>query len=309
MICSNCKTLNSDSSKFCIKCGSQLVNKQVVNNPSDPQNINYNTSQLQGNIAINPNQPISPSMPSYVNNMKNNNNINNYKNNNINVPVLSLKNFVLLIISFILKPFSTFKERSNIFNNLKSSITLTTIISVITTVINLIMTMISSIFVKTLDIKTFKYKTTIVWENLKEIEYFKIIFQQLLTVIIIIFAIAIIYYLASLIVKKNANFSKFLGIAAISVVPLLICNLLLEPLAVLIFPKISTAISIIGLVYTIIILYENINSEVLLDGNMKYYFNLICLSILAITGYYLLINTVTSSVEDSVSDILNNFGF
>lgn len=305
MICSNCKTLNNDSSKFCIKCGSPLVNRQTITNQPSSQNQTYayqNQSQLNNNHNY-----VQMTQTTIMNSPKQS--INNFQSQNINSFVFSFKNCLLLILSFILKPFTTFKEKNNAFNAIKNSMLLTLIIAGVSSIINLFMNMISSIFVKTLDIKTFEYKTTIVWENLKEIKYFQLIFKEFITIVIIILAISIIYYLASLIIKKNANFSKFLGISALSIVPLLVCNILLKPLTVLIFPKISIAISIIGLVYTIIILYENINSVILLDGNMKYYFNLICLSIIAIAGYYLLINTTISSVHDSVNDILNNFEF
>ena len=60
--------------------------------------------------------------------------------------------------------------------------------------------------------------------------------------------------------------------------------------------------------YTIILLYEGMNSELLLEGNAKYYFNLVCLSILGIAAYYLYMKLFMSSISGGLEDIMDLFG-
>ena len=64
---------------------------------------------------------------------------------------------------------------------------------------------------------------------------------------------------------------------------------------------------IIGLIYTIILLYENMNNEILLEGNVKYYFNLVCLSILAVVIYFLYMKLVIGPATDGLEEIFDLF--
>ena len=146
-----------------------------------------------------------------------------------------------------------------------------------------------------------------VWENLKEIKYIQVIGQTFLIYLGIIFVVACVYYIAGLVVKKQPNFSRLLGVTAISVVPMLLCALLLSPLLTMIYAPLGVGVTIFGAVYTLIIIYETINNEILLEGNAKYYFNLICLSILIVAGYYIYMKFFMASTGD-LSDIFNMFG-
>lgn len=301
MNCQNCGTLNNIGSKFCIKCGKSLNEGQpiqsmpgssyqeVLNEPIN-KTLNQNSSQNFDTIS----QPM-----------------NNLSNTSTSGAKVSFMSYFFIILAVILKPFTAFKEELNKFNGFKNSIILSLIISVGATLINLISSMLSVVRVKSFDWASGGYKTNWIWENLKNLDYLKIIGKNFLIYLGIIVAIAVVYYLGSLIIKKQTNFSRLLGISALAIIPLLICSLILAPLLSLIWVGLKIPVIIIGVVYTVIIIYEVINNEILLEGNVKYYFNLVCLSILGIVAYYLCIKVFMSSITgelDGLNNIMNMFG-
>jgi len=282
------------------------------------EQMNQNTNAYQ--------QPVEPTINQPVNEVQNsiyeqvNQNTNAYQQpiqnsnseqfiqsniNNSNPSDISFVNYFLIILEIILKPFTTFKEKLNKFEDFKNSIMVTLIVSVIATIVTLLKTMITTV-------KVTSYltgNTEWMWENLKNINYIKVIGINLLIYLGIIFVIAGVYYIESLIAKKQSNFSRLLGISALSVVPAIICSSILAPIFSMIYIQLGVVITIIGIVYTVIIIYEIMNNEILLEGNAKIYFNLICLSILFIALYYLCMKIMMGSVTNGVDNILNQYGF
>ena len=145
-----------------------------------------------------------------------------------------------------------------------------------------------------------------VFENIKEVEFIKVIGQSFLLYLGIIFAIAAIFYIAGLIIKKQPNFSKLLGISAVSVTPLFLCMLVLAPVISMISSDIGMYRTMVGGIYSFILLYEGVNIEIGLDGNVKYYFNLVCLSILGIAAYYMYMKFLGSAIG-GLGDLLDFF--
>lgn len=335
MTCSKCGTQNVENSKFCIKCGNSLntnfsqnnfqnLNQQLYNNsdvqPVQPTNsiVDNQSSNTFNNLASSYNESVQQvqnfNYDATVNSAPQSNIITqpinqNSANTNTNLgnDKMSFTAYLFVILAVILKPFTAFKEELNKFNTFKNSLLVSLIVSGAATIITLLKTMYSAVRVS-----SYSYSGTTkswVWGNLKEINYIKTIGINLLIYLGIILAIAVVYYLASLIIKKQVSFSKFLGISALSIVPFVVCYLVVAPLLAMIYAPLNMAITIIGTVYTIILVYETINSEISLDGNTKYYFNLICLSILSIAAYYLFVKVFKSSVSNGINDILNQFGF
>ena len=148
-------------------------------------------------------------------------------------------------------------------------------------------------------------------DNLQELDFIQIIGRNFIVYLGIILAIAIVYYMASLVAKKQIVFSRILGIAATAIVPFLLGSLILAPVISLIYAPLSIVVSVIGFIYTVIILYETINSEISLEGNAKIYLNLICLSILVIVAYYLYVKLFMSgiSLPGNTNDILDILGY
>ena len=311
MNCPNCGAVNNPGSKFCIRCGTNIEGVQVqTEQPSQVgtatqqpvnQNINPVPSQVT-NASVNQNTSNVQVSP---NSSQNNQTINNQTTSSTNK--ISIVQYFFIIMSVILKPFTAFKEELKKFDVFKNSMIMSLIVSGVSTLINLITTMLNAIIVKSYSWSSGKYTTTWVWENLKDLNYVEIIFKNFLIYLGVIFAIAVVYYLASLVVKKQTNFARLLGIYSLVVTPVLICSLLLAPILSLIWAELAMPVIIIGLIYTIILLYENMNNEILLEGNVKYYFNLVCLSILAVVIYFLYMKLVIGPATDGLEEIFDLF--
>lgn len=304
MNCPNCGTSNNVGSKFCIKCGQSLIDTQTtfeqpIHQSESP--VQEVPTQTMNNMPVqNENNFQSTATPIQ--------NINNSISSNVPTTKVSFMGYFFIILAAILKPFTAFKEELNKFNEFKNSAIMSLIVSGVSTLINLITSMLNVVRVKSFDWSSSGYKTTWVWENLKKLDYLEVIGKNFLIYLGVIVAIAVVYYIASLIVKKQTNFSRLLGISALSVAPMLICSLILSPLLSLIWTELAMPITLVGAVYTIVLLYEGMNSEVLLEGNAKYYFNLVCLSILGIAAYYLYMKLFMSSISGGLDDIMDLFG-
>lgn len=300
MNCPNCGTSNNVGSKFCIRCGQSLEGIQSFTEQSvqtvempfqevSPQSIN--NTPVQGADNFQPNivsqQPVNTNIASEVK--------------------VSFMGYFFIILAVILKPFTAFKEEINKFNSFKNSAIMSLIVSGAATLINLITKMLNVVMVKSYSWSSGGYKTTWTWENLKEIKYLEVAGKNFLIYLGVIVAIAVVYYIASLIIKKQTDFSRLIGISAIAVAPMLVCSLVLSPLISLIWAELAMPITLIGAVYTIVLIYEGMNNEVLVEGNAKYYFNLVCLSILGIAAYYLYMKLFISSISGGLEDIVDLF--
>lgn len=303
MLCIKCGTQNNDASKFCIGCGHNLLESQTnqtfnsVNssNIEQPSQMNYTQpSQMnydQPSAYTNYNQ-MQPLQTGYA---QSSTQTNSYNNTSVK---MSISEYFFILLAVILKPFTAFKEELNKFNGSKNSAILSIVVSGVATIVNLITSMLNAVMIKSFDFSSHGYKTTWTWENLKNINYLEVIGKNFLIYLGVIFAIAVVYYIASLILKKQTNFARLLGISAMAVAPMLICSLILSPLLSLIWAGLAMPITLIGAVYTVVLLYEGINSEIELNGNVKYYFNLVCLSILGIAAYYLFMSSISGGLED-----------
>ena len=286
MICPKCGKENANNTKFCVECGKALNVETLNNDQKDSSNM------MNSNIN-NPN--------------------NSHNTNNVNKKALTQENnnekmkYPFVILAVILKPHTAFKEELHKFSNLKNSIIMSVIISVCATLI----TLIQIIFNTVREVSYFSDEVTWNWDNLQELDFIQIIGRNFIVYLGIILAIAIVYYMASLVAKKQIVFSRILGIAATAIVPFLLGSLILAPVISLIYAPLSIVVSVIGFIYTVIILYETINSEISLEGNAKIYLNLICLSILVIVAYYLYVKLFMSgiSLPGNTNDILDILGY
>ena len=149
MYCSKCGTQNNEGYKFCIKCGNSLNSTSaeastVVEENILEQNVSTNVEQpviskqqlvepvpqVQQQVA-----PVEPSVNAPQSSITNNNSFNFFK----------------YIISFILKPFETYKKEEQNLSNTKTGLILGSIVAGAMMIINLLVSMISAIFVKTMD--------------------------------------------------------------------------------------------------------------------------------------------------------------
>lgn len=302
MTCPNCGTFNNDGFKFCIKCGNSLetstpnVAKSVANEEVlteqpvevvSTQSVEATPAPVQPTINTYQ-QPLQPQQPTNIDNS----------------PI----NFIKYIISFVIKPFETYKNEEGKLANTKTGLILSGIVAGTMMIINLLTSMISAVFVKSLDYSTFEYKTKLDFARLKDLDYLSLIGKNLLIYICIIAAITVVYYLASLVVKKSTNFIKTLSISASSLIPYVIMGMLVSPILGKIWAPLSIVATIVGAVYSIIIFVMLISDNIKFDKkDLSAYFHLACMTILGTAGYYAYMKLFTSGLTDQLGSYLDMF--
>lgn len=316
MICPKCGANNIDGSSFCIKCGTNLkempqMTQQPINT-MPTQNVqpqNNQVTQMAAQPVINNQQPVINNQQPVVNNQPQTINQQPVINqNNANVNNLPL-NYLTYIINVLLKPFKTFKEEETKLCNPKTSLIFSAIVAVAMMLITLFKAMISSIFVKTIDYSTYEYKTTVNFSQLKNLDWVGLLVKNLLIFAGVIVAIALIYYIVSLIFKKSTNFIKMLSVSATSLIPYIGLGMIVSPILGKIWTPLSIIATVTGAVYSLLIFINLINEDLVFDNvDLKIYFHLICLSILGSAGYYLYMKLMFSSVSKDLNDLLNIFG-
>ena len=273
MKCPNCGNENADGAVFCITCGSGMSTDQPQRQYS---NFNSNMSS----------------------------NYNTVNNETASVDSTPL-NYLMYCVAAILKPFKTFKEEENKLSNPKTSLIFAGIVSAIMMLVTLLKSMINVIFTKEFDMSTFEYKSVVKFSNLKNLKYLNLIGKNLIIYIGIIVAVAGVYYLVGLIFKKNANFFKTLSMSATSFLPYIILGMILSPILAKIWIPLAVVASIVGFVYSTLIYLNLINNDLgFATIDLKIYFNLICISILGVSGYYLLTKLLISSISSSLDTAL-----
>lgn len=309
MNCPNCGTFNNDGFKFCIKCGNSLetttpnvaefvaneevlteqpvevVPTQFVETTPAPVQQPMNTYQQ----PVQPQQSFNPSVSA--------------------VPTdNSTLNYLKYVLGLLLKPFETYKSEEGKLSNVKNSLILSGIVSGAMMLINLLTAMISSVFVKTMDYSTFKYKTEFNIEGLKNLDYLELIGKNLLIYICIIAAIAVVYYLASLVAKKSINFIKTLSISASSIIPYVIMGMVISPILGKIWAPLSIVATIVGAVYSVILFVLLISDNIhFKKKDLCAYFHLACMTILGTAGYYAYMKLFTSGIADQLGSYLDMF--
>ena len=299
MICPNCGMNNTDDSIFCIKCGKKVKETQQLNSEENNyaqvqiQQESTNAAQIQDYSSVNNVQVQTQQL------LKNNIN----KNTN----EISFKYFKYILFA-LLKPFESFKEEETKLCNTKVSLVFSLIISVLMMLVALFKNIITTVFSKTLDYSTFNYKTNVDFSRLKDLDWISLIGKNLLIFIGMIVAIAFIYYIVRLIFKKSVNFIKVLSISSTSLIPYIVFGMVMSPLIGLIWKPLSVIMTVIGIVYSFLILVNLMNKDLTFDNeDKKIYFHLICLAIIGSAGYYLYIKLMTSAVSNNINDILNMF--
>lgn len=286
MNCSKCGTVNNEGSKFCIRCGNELTVPIV---------------QAQINQVVEPLQQVGQT----VNNYEPQHTVQSVQTSNISNEPL---NYFMYIIAVLLKPMECFKEEENKLSNTKTALIFSVIVAVIMMLVNLLKTMVSAVLTKSLDYSTFKYKTSFEFSNLKDLDYLSLIGKNFIIYLSIIFAVALVYYLGTLIIKKNSNFMKMLSTAATSILPYIVLGMIISPLLGKIWTPLGVVANVGGIVYSLLIFFNLINKDLTFtNSDNRIYFNLSCLSILGVAGYYVYIKLLTSGITDQLSNLLDMF--
>ncbi len=279
-VCPICGTSNLPNTNFCIKCGNNL---SVASQPIPDTNNNIpNQQPVMNNNMNNQNVNVAPT------------NVNVSMNNGLKM------NLVQYFIQSIIKPFDNYINNESNLSDIKEVGILSGIVVLFLTIMNLLSKMISAVRVKSL----FSTEVSWVWENLKNISYVKVIGTNLLVYAGILVAIAGVYFLASLVIKKSPNFVKLLGIATTSIIPFAICYGLLSPVLSMINTTIGMVVTVIGFVYSLMILIELINDSIVIENkNTRILIHVICLSILIIGGGYIIYKSIMSTITSGLGSL------
>lgn len=275
MKCLKCGTENNQDSRFCVGCGNDLA----VQNQQQPMNqpvINQNNMMNQSQVI----QPM---------------NLNNVKAFNL---------FEFLIKGFI-KPTKTVEENDNEIKDTKNSLLLATI----STILALVLALINSIIAEVHTVDYFGGGHTWDWSQLNNLEWAKVIGTNLLLYAGIIFGIALVFYLAGLVVKKEVNYLKLLAITALSILPIIIGTYIIGPLLGMINYKLEIGIFIIAMCYSIVLLSTLVNNEIGLEKDKKIYFNFICFAIIFVIIFFVIYQITIGSALDTLSSYSSYLGF
>lgn len=270
MKCLKCGTENNQGSRFCVGCGNDLAVQS--------QQQSMNQQVMNPNNRMNQSQVMQPM------------NLNNGKAFNL---------FEFLIKGFI-KPTKTVEENDNEIKNTKNSLLLATI----ATLLALVLALINSIISQVHTVDYFSGGKTWNWDQLNSFDWAKVIGTNLLLYAGIIFGIALVFYLAGLVIKKEVNYFKLLSITALSILPIVIGSYIIGPLLGMIHYKLEIGIFIIAMCYSIILLSALVNNEIKLEKDKKIYFNFICFAIIFVIIFFVIYQITIGSTLDALSSYL-----
>lgn len=280
MICPNCGKENTEGSIFCVKCG---INLKETTTQNEIKTTEPNQKKEQLNTQSTNQQRIEEVKKTAVHYFK-------------------------YAKDVLLNPYKTFKEKETELTETKNALIFSGILAVVMMLITLLTAMITSIFVKELSAKTLKLHTVVKFSNLGDLNYLVLIGRNLLIYAGIIAAIAGVYYIVSLIFKKESKFTKLLSISATSIIPFIALGMILSPILSLIWTPLSIIAKVGGLVYSILIFMSLIKEELSFETkDLEIKFHLICLTILGTIGYYLYIKLFMVTVNSGLNDLLNIF--
>lgn len=207
--------------------------------------------------------------------------------------VIGCLNFILGVF---LKPVSYMKEKIGDYSDVKKTGILVLLVSLARMILNLLGSMISAVFVKEVNFWTGATKFTVSFEKLKNLKYFDLIFKQFFGFIIVVAAVAGIYYIVSLIMKKSVNYFKLVAVSTVSFVPFIISSFV-SVIVSYIYAPASLFLVVASFIYSMFTFIIGIDNEVEFeDSNFKVYFHGICLVTLFIISYYVLSNNVANAL-------------
>lgn len=199
-----------------------------------------------------------------------------------------------LILAVILKPVTALKNKIKDYSDFKSAGILVLFVALAEMIVNLLEAMISVIFVKKVNFFSGETKFEVSFEGLKNLDYFQLIVKNVFWILVVVAAVAGIYYIVAMVMKKNVNFFKLAAITAVSFVPVFAAAFV-GIIVAYIYAPLSSFIVFAAFIYSFLIFINAIDSEVeFKDVDFKVYFHTICLTVIFIIAYYVASSYITS---------------
>lgn len=220
------------------------------------------------------------------------------KNNSFDLKKTIMECFTF-IISFIIAPFSTLKNKLTNYSDFKSAGVLVLFIAICKMIINLIGTIISVVFVKQRYFFSNETKLDISFSNLKNLDYFSLVFKDIFFTLVVVAAVAGIYHIVAMIMKKSTNYYKLSTITATCLVPIVVSSFVSIIIGYIYLP-LGVFITFAGVVYSLLVfIYATDNEVNFKNVDYKIYFHTICLTVTFIVAYYVLNNMLSSFFDVS----------
>lgn len=209
--------------------------------------------------------------------------------------VSSIMGCFMFILASLMKPVTAIKNKINDYSDVKTTGILVVVIAFCRMIVNLLGTMISTIFVKErVSFLSSDTKLKVSFEGLKNLDYFNLIVKQFIGFIIVVAAVAGIYYVVAVVMKKTVNYFKLAAIVTVSFVPMFIVSFI-SIIVAYIYAPLAAFLVFASLIYSLLTLVHCIDEEVKFDDkSFRVYFQTICLTIVFIVVYYILSKSISS---------------
>lgn len=213
------------------------------------------------------------------------------KNNSFDL-MTAIMNCITFILAVALKPVNAFKSKVKDYSDVKNAGILVLFVALAKMVINLLGTMVSTIFVKQRNFFSGETKFKVSFEGLKDLNYFDLIVKNVFWTIVIIAAVAGIYYIVAMIMKKSVNYFRLASIAAVSFVPVFVATFV-GIIVAYIYAPLSAFLIFASFIYSFLIFIHAIDAEAeFKDADYKIYFHAICMTVMFIIVYYIFSNMI-----------------
>ncbi len=274
MVCPNCGKEVKEGAKFCVGCGMALnndTNKEISPTEENKQGVEFKekVSSTVLEMKANAKKAADSDFMKFV------------------------ISTLMFLFNCLMKPIKTLKEKIDEYSKVDKACILAGVVALGTMIIRVVVEFLMALIRKQCVFTT----CATVGEKLKAIDWMGITLKHLIIILMVMFAIAAIYYVASLIAKKNINYMRLLTITAVSFVPACLTMYLLTPIFGWLNVHLGVIVTIVGMIYSLVIFFTAINDEIKFDSADKsIYFNLICASIIVIILYFIGYNMAANTI-------------
>lgn len=214
----------------------------------------------------------------------------------VSIDTKEAKNFFVYLKDVFVSPAKSTKKALKKVKSTQDAFMLSLFVVLTALVTNLVVNMVSCIFVKQYSFME-GTKLVIDFAQIGKLDYISLIFKTFGIFAVIILAMASVYYIASLVIKKEVPYRKFLIVSTNAFIPVAFVTLLVCPILSIISASISSILALLAMLYMGFILVSGMNSLVeIQDTDRKMYFHLICLGILLIAIYFIVVEIFKSAV-------------
>lgn len=291
MKCPNCGKEVKEGAKFCVGCGTSLIQEAT-------------TTEAKENVESQKKTEVKEVVNKKVNEVKEN--VKKAANSNFMKLVLAT---LMFLFNILLKPMKYLKEKIEFYSNPKNGCILAGVLALASMIIKVLMEVIMALIDRNcVSYAGSKICGSTIGDNFKHIDWMGITLKHLLLILIVMFAISGIYYIASLVAKKSTNFFRLLTITVVSFVPYCLTAYFLCPFFGWVNGHIGLVLSIIGMVYSLVIFFSAIKDEIkFTDNDKNVYFHLTCASIILIVAYVVIYNVVINAATNALTNGFLNF--